>query len=221
MKTYTEVADECGPLAHPKDWYWCLVRQGEDIIAQYERSETARWNPNGDLIVTVPDCERRYFKRAVWSRRLFEYTGCSAVGRRRNAVDGTSFTFEFRGNLYRTKRALSISADEQVTILDPCDDRTINRRQAKQVRLQAHRILHAAIAAASLGPPLKYDWRMSQKYWNFESLASLIFNQEVGELSEVLTAGNGYGQTPSLEVIPSIIHRCRPELYELAGAFKL
>lgn len=220
MKTYIEVAEECGSFARPKDWYWCLCRQGDDIVAMFEESETARWKPNGDLVVTIPDCERKHFKRSVWSRRMFNYTGCRVVDRKKNTTDGISFTFEFQKKQYRTRRALVIHPSRHVTVLDPCGQRRINRQSAKRINLNAYRIIFAAMGAAQLHRAITHPWQTRALFWDPAFLASCIQNEEVGKLSEVIDAGL-WRQELLPDEIPQIMKRCRSELYELAGAFEL
>ena len=220
MKTYTEVADECGPLARPKDWYWCLVRQGEDIVAMFERSETARWSPNGDLTVMIPDCERRYFRRSVWARRLLNYTGCTVVDRKKTITDGISFTFEFQNKQYQTRSGLMIDARRYVTVLDPCGERKIDRHLAKQTRQRAYQIILAAMGVAQLHRANTHCWQTRSLFWDPAFLASCIQNEEVGKLSEAIDAGF-WAQELHPDRAPQILARCQSELYELAGVFKL
>lgn len=214
MHTYERISKLCGPVANPMHYDWCLVRRGHDILAVFDSCETVRWEPTGEIIVTVPAELRRYFRRTVWGRRLTYYTGVAIINRKKNLSQGIQFLFQFNGQLYWAASQIVIdSRMKKVIAYDAVPNRTIDRGKANQVSADALKTLKAAVVAGSLMPH-KPDRQTARKIDDPIVLTEMVRKKDIAQIAGSIAARHS-GYPP---VTPQgLLKRIRYDLFTTAG----
>ena len=217
MKSYDEISKMCGPVGRAGHYDWCLVRQGEDVLAVYDKFETVRWEPAGKIIVTVPREKRNYFQRTVWGRRMTWFCGVEITDRRKSITKGLQFQFVFEGRKYwATSRIVIDSNTKTVVDYDAPEQRKIDFSKARKTNADALVILRAALATSRLMDN-KLDWTEHHKLKQPDVLGSMISNQEVGAIASCFATCHSSWWDPDLS---RLAKSCREEIYTNAGVFQ-
>jgi hypothetical protein len=177
---YNNASSRCGPIGCPLSYCTCLVRaQNDDILLLYDKHETLRWKPNGEIIVTVPPPFKQYAQCAVWDRRVGSYVGLQFDRKKRSITGGTVFTLsKIKGARFDTTSRLLIDAAGSIIVLDPPVRKKIDSARRKALIAKITEIFKVAYVASKLTD--KEHWVSS---WGLHSTLAHAF--EINDISSI------------------------------------
>jgi hypothetical protein len=211
---YSNASSRCGPIGCPLSYCTCLVRASNgDILLLYDKHETLRWKPNGEIIVTVPSPFKQYAQCAVWDKRVGSYVGLQFDRKKRSITGGTVFTLsKIKGARFDTTSRLLINAAGSITVLDPPVKKKIDQTKRKELITKITEIFKVAYVASKLID--KEHWVSS---WGLHSTLASAF--KINDISSIANAMKyaekrwRWTEEHFIQRIPAVAH-C---LYEAEG----